>query len=299
MVAKRGLHGDVRLAYTLKGAGPTTVLIHGWACNRRFWKEQIPALARSHRVLALDLRGHGDSEVPDHGYTLSQLAEDVHTLIGDIGLGPVTVVGHSMGGMVAQEMALSYPDDLSALVLVATTAADPEHTLISKRIADNARELGFRAAFLREFPGWFSPNASRELVEWAKEQMLLTPERVALDLSPIVWTGRLSRAPSGSAGPHSSNRGRRRRLHERLQVPGDCRAHPQRQASSTRGLRPFRAAGAPNRDQHCDPEFPVGDWAMSSSQTAASTLPLFSSGIVLTVLLPPNTIPIKLFVRRR
>ena len=221
MVAKRGLHGDVRLAFTLKGAGPTTVLIHGWACNRRFWKEQIPALARSHRVLALDLRGHGDSEVPDHGYTLSQLADDVHTLIGDIGLGPVTVVGHSMGGMVAQEMALSYPDDLSALVLVATTAADPEHTLISKRIADNARELGFRAAFLREFPGWFSPNASRELVEWAKEQMLLTPERVALDLvrsyGPVDFRGRLAevRVPTlviGASGDISTTAFRSREI---------------------------------------------------------------------------------------
>ncbi len=60
----------VRTAYTVSGAGPTVVLLHGWACKRLLWREQTPSLVWPNRVLALDLRGHGDSDVPDQGYSI-------------------------------------------------------------------------------------------------------------------------------------------------------------------------------------------------------------------------------------
>ena len=170
------------MAYTLSGDGPTVVLLHGWTCNRRFWEPQIEALSTDHRVLAPDFRGHGGSDVPINGYTLARLAEDVHEMMWALDMAPAVVVGHSMGGMVAQQLAVSHPEDLSALVLVATAAADPDGQLISGRIASDAVEAGYSDAFLRYLPGWFPSDGDADLREWVKSQMLRTPERVALGL---------------------------------------------------------------------------------------------------------------------
>ena len=99
-------HLDVngaRLAHSLSGDGPAVVLLHGWMCSRRFWREQVPLLSRPNRVLALDFRGHGKSEVSEGGYTIEQLAEDVHAVMRALNATPAVLVGHFMGGMVAQQ----------------------------------------------------------------------------------------------------------------------------------------------------------------------------------------------------
>jgi len=157
------------------------VLLHGWMCNRGFWREQVGPLSASHRVLALDFRGHGGSEVTDPGYTLDRLAEDVHEAMRALDATPAVVVGHSMGGMVAQRLAAVHPGKLTALVLVTTTAA-ADRSLISRRIRDDTPAEGFRAALLRHFPGWFLPTSDHELAEWVRSEMLRTPEHVALSL---------------------------------------------------------------------------------------------------------------------
>ena len=172
----------VSLAYTVAGTGPPVVLLHGWCCNRRFWRAQIPALARACRVLALDFRGHGESDAPGHGYTLERLAEDIYAAMAGVGVLPATLVGHSMGGMVAQRLALNHPDSVSTLVLVATTAADPDDTLLSKRILEDTPALAYAESFARHVPGWFSADGNPELSRWVKTQMVRVPERVALAL---------------------------------------------------------------------------------------------------------------------
>ena len=170
------------IAYTVRGSGRTVVLLHGWTCNRRFWREQVAALQCVHRLLALDLRGHGDSGVPDRGYTLERLAEDVHEVIERLAIGPAVMVGHSMGGMVAQQLAFCHPEDVSGLVLVATVAADPDAGLVSRRIAAEAAAEDYRTAFLNHFPAWFPVGADPCLVEWTRSEMLRVPERVAISL---------------------------------------------------------------------------------------------------------------------
>ena len=116
------------------------------------------------------------------GYTIEQLAEDVQVVMRAVEVTPAALVGHSMGGIVAQQLALSHPEALTALVLVATTAADPERKLISRRILAETPSSGFEVAFLRRLPGWFVPESHPELVEWAKSEMLQTPDPVALSL---------------------------------------------------------------------------------------------------------------------
>jgi pimeloyl-ACP methyl ester carboxylesterase len=172
----------VKIVYTLSGSGPPIVLLHGWMCNRRFWSNQVSFFSKTCRVLAPDFRGHGDSSVPREGYHLKNLAEDIHQLIERLDLSPVTLIGHSMGGMVAQQFAVNHKRSLSCLVLVTTIAADPENHLISKRIEAETPHLGFRKAFLKSVDGWFGQKTSPDIRDWVKEEMLKTPEKVALPL---------------------------------------------------------------------------------------------------------------------
>jgi len=177
-----GVHQSTGMAYTEAGDGPVVVLVHGWACDRSFWRNQIEALSDVCRVLAPDLRGHGASSVPEDGYSLAQLAEDIHSMCHDLRAAPFVLVGHSMGGMVAQRYALDHPDDLAGLVLVATTAADPTKALVSRQIASASPVEGFRSAFLRYSASWFTPDSDPDLVLRVEERMLRTPEHVALKL---------------------------------------------------------------------------------------------------------------------
>lgn len=106
-----------RLVYEAAGAGPPVVLLHGFTLDRRMWDEQMPAFAARHRVVRYDLRGFGASApfVPDEPYTH---ADDLRALMTHLGIGRAAVVGLSMGGWAALEFALTYPESVSALVLV-------------------------------------------------------------------------------------------------------------------------------------------------------------------------------------
>ena len=94
------------LAYEDAGHGePAVVLVHGVACNRAFMAPQAQFLKATHRVVAIDLRGHGDSDAPRQRYTIGALADDVAWMCERLDVGRVVVVGHSLGGLVALEVA--------------------------------------------------------------------------------------------------------------------------------------------------------------------------------------------------
>ncbi len=101
------------------GSGPPVVLIHGLSSYTGFWEHQVPHLARTHRVLALDLPGFGASDRPDAPYTPPWYAEVVHRWMGAMGVDHAVIVGHSMGGQVALTLALEHPEAVDALVLSA------------------------------------------------------------------------------------------------------------------------------------------------------------------------------------
>ncbi|MDE0066794.1 MAG: alpha/beta hydrolase [Acidimicrobiaceae bacterium] len=87
----------VRLNYMEKGTGPPIVIVPGWNQTAALYGRQIDAFSKSYRVLALDLRGHGESEAPAHGYRMSRYAMDLRTLITEATDGDAHVLGHSMG----------------------------------------------------------------------------------------------------------------------------------------------------------------------------------------------------------
>ncbi len=92
----------VPLAFDVRGAGePTLVFIHGWACDRGYWREQLDVFARDHRVVSLDLAGHGESGATRSTWSLDGLASDLVAVVEALDLRRVVLVGHSMGGSVA------------------------------------------------------------------------------------------------------------------------------------------------------------------------------------------------------
>ena len=246
----------LRLAYTLCGRGADVVFLHGWMCNRTFWRRQCRELAgRNFRCLAVDFRGHGDSETPAGGYSIEQLAGDVSAMMAALEVGPAVMVGHSMGGMVAQQFCLERPEQTAALVLVATIASDREDRLISKRIAATATRRGFAPAFDRHFDAWFAPGARESVRGWVKRQMRSTPDDLGLELvsaySRFDLTGRLGeiRRPTlviGTRSDDSAPPGQSRRLAElipgaRLALIEDCGHFPmlEKPESLSRALLPF------------------------------------------------------------
>lgn len=95
------------------------VLVHSLAGNSTHWSKQLEHLRRTHRAVALDLRGHGRSERPSNGdYTIAALAGDVAAVADTLGLEKFVLVGHSMGGGVALAYAGAHPDRVAGLVLV-------------------------------------------------------------------------------------------------------------------------------------------------------------------------------------
>jgi 3-oxoadipate enol-lactonase len=179
---KRITVNGIELACTIIGAGPPVVLLHGWMCNRKFWDKQIIYFSKTHHILAIDFRGHGDSDTSKGGYTIEQFADDVCNVMKALGMGRAVLVGHSMGGMVAQQFCVRHTEYVSALILVTSIAADLDDRLISKRIEASTPHLGFRDAFLRYFNRWFGPGTKSDIIHWVRDQMLRTPESVGLNL---------------------------------------------------------------------------------------------------------------------
>lgn len=107
------------LAYLDTGGGdPPFVFVHGWSCNHSHFAPQIEHFAIDHRVVAVDLRGHGASDAPDQRYTVSTFADDLVWLCEGAGVERPVLIGHSMGGQVVLDVAARSPDVPTAVVMV-------------------------------------------------------------------------------------------------------------------------------------------------------------------------------------
>jgi pimeloyl-ACP methyl ester carboxylesterase len=109
----------VSLAYedNAQGVSPI-VFIHGWSCDHTMFAPQIEYFGARHRVVAVDLRGHGKSDAPQGEYTLPSFADDVAWLLGELSIDKATIVGHSMGGQVALEFGARHPELTEGVVLI-------------------------------------------------------------------------------------------------------------------------------------------------------------------------------------
>ena len=117
----------VGLAYEeMNSAAPPIILIHGWSCDHTVFARQAKVLSQSHHVVLVDLRGHGMSDAPHQDYTMAAFADDLAWLCTELALVKPIVVGHSMGGNVALELAASRPELLSSIVLIDSVVFPPQ-----------------------------------------------------------------------------------------------------------------------------------------------------------------------------
>lgn len=151
--------GDVRIAFDRQGTGPPLLLLHGAEASRLMFAALMPHLTPHFTVIAYDQRDCGDTEGPQAGSTLANLADDARELIEALGLRRTHVFGSSFGGRVAQALALRHPFSVDRLVLGSTWPLPADYESLcpdAPRLAELRRQLPVAA---EELARWFFPEA--------------------------------------------------------------------------------------------------------------------------------------------
>ena len=172
----------VPISYEVHGEGePALVFIHGWSCDGRYWRNQVAHFANEHRVLVVDLAGHGHSGLGRQDYTMAAFGEDVRAMVEAEGVSEMILIGHSMGGPVSVATALLMPDSVKGIVGVDTfqdvggdMGAEEFEALIGP-LRENFRS-GV-AAFVQRM---FGDETDASLREWVVADMSAAPPSVAL-----------------------------------------------------------------------------------------------------------------------
>ena len=172
---------DARLLVRDHGAGPTLVFAHSLGLNCRIWDDVI-ARFPDHRCIAYDLRGHGQSDVPPGPYSMGAMVTDAETICDALDLKDVVFVGLSIGGMIAQGLAVKRLDLVRAMVIISTGAKlgqpDPWHAR-----AKAARELGMSAVVDDHMTRWnVTTDAARAML------LAAPPEGYAATCEAIAGT---------------------------------------------------------------------------------------------------------------
>lgn len=177
----------LQIAYTDEGEGRLLVFVHGFPLSREVWRPQVEAFRTSHRVIAPDLRGFGESESSESAVSMEQYAADLATLLEELDTGPAVVAGHSMGGYIALAFARRHPERLAGLVLVATRAAGDSAEVAAGRraTAETVRREGREGVMA--------------LVEGMVSKML-APEAADPELIEAVRSFMASATPEGTIG---------------------------------------------------------------------------------------------------
>jgi pimeloyl-ACP methyl ester carboxylesterase len=138
--------GDFETYFETSGAGEPLLLISGLSASHLVWRGLVPFLERTLRVITFDNRGAGQSSVPDAPYSIDQMAADTLALMDHLNIASANVVGWSMGGLVAQTLAVKYPQRVNRLVLLSSLLApdamvrNAVHNLINMRRSDMGHE---------------------------------------------------------------------------------------------------------------------------------------------------------------
>jgi pimeloyl-ACP methyl ester carboxylesterase len=188
----------VPIAYDVKGEGMLAlVFVHGWSCDRTYWREQVEPFSSGFRVVTVDLAGHGESGGGRKAWTIEAFGDDVAAVVRQLGLRRAIFIGHSMGGDVIVEAARQLPGRVAGLVWVDTykqlgTFRTPQQI--------EAFAAPFRADFVattRDFVHhMFLPTADPALVERIAADMSAAPPDVALGamVSAIAFDRRIPTA---------------------------------------------------------------------------------------------------------
>jgi pimeloyl-ACP methyl ester carboxylesterase len=170
--------GDMKVR--VSGTGFPLILVHGFTTTSEFWREQVEEFSGSYQLIRPNLPGHGISPSPTaRNYGIDAFVEDLEGIFQHLSLSRAALVGLSMGGVVAQKFAVKNPQLLQSLVLVDTTANGLGQDVRVENVLAAIDNLGIATASQNVVAHSFGPSAPRTLIEWAKREVIQTPEFVA------------------------------------------------------------------------------------------------------------------------
>ena len=178
------------LHYVTGGQGePAIVFVHGWCSNATHFEAQLTAFSKTHRVLAVDRRGHGTSEVSEHGYNAQQHANDLTAVLDHEHISSAVIVGHAGGCPSVLQFATDAPERCEALVLLDTRIspkADLRGSESDSPLAQMVFSIADDATFEKIYRGFISDRRP-ELADSVVADALRMPRRVAqADLASIA-----------------------------------------------------------------------------------------------------------------
>ncbi len=170
---------NTKIAYTDQGKGTAVVLLHGFLENQSMWKAFVPELVKKHRIITIDLLGHGETECLGYVHTMEDQADMVHHVLHELKIRKAILIGHSMGGYVALAFAELYPDNVKGIVLQnSTSRADSDERKLNRDRAIVAVKQNYSAFIRMSIANLFSEdNRERlaDIIEEVKLDALKTP----------------------------------------------------------------------------------------------------------------------------
>ncbi|GBE91436.1 alpha/beta fold hydrolase [Nostoc cycadae] len=164
---------EIDIFYEVKGSGEPLLLIAGFMCDRSYWSLLLPHLVSHYQVIRFDNRGIGQSSIPNSPYSTQQMATDTSALLDVLGIKQAHIIGHSMGGQIAQELALLYPEKIKSLVLLASLAKGNERfNQLVESWGDVATKIDLKLYEKLILPWIFTdnfyaiPEMVDQLIEW-------------------------------------------------------------------------------------------------------------------------------------
>lgn len=175
--------------YTEAGSGPTMIFVHGIGARRSLWQPLVGRLRTNYRCVSYDLRGHGDSPLPDGMFTLDDLVDDLDALMTKLGIKDAHLVGHSLGGMIGPRYALRHPHKVRSVSLLSTAAfrTDDDATRV-RGVVEKMRIEGVEANLDVLASRWFTDEFKArhpEKVAARKQQVTDTDANVFLNVFDI------------------------------------------------------------------------------------------------------------------
>ena len=174
----------VNISYVDEGQGEPILFLHGLGISQRDWSSQIEYFRQNYRVLAPDFRGHGESEKPDADYSIALHSADMVGLMNALKLESAHVVGLSMGGMVAFQLAVDAPSRLRSMTIVNSGPALPNDTFAAKKMLWTRLILihlfGMKRFGRKVAENMFASDGHNDLVEALATQIASNPKKIYL-----------------------------------------------------------------------------------------------------------------------
>ncbi len=180
----------VKIHYEVKGKGePALVFIHCWSCDRTLWENQVPVFAKNHRVVTIDLPGHGESGKGRTNWSIESYGDDIKRVVTKLGLKRVVLIGSSMSGPVALEAARRMPERVIAIVPV-DTLQNVEQKMSAEQVEAMVTQIqsdykGQITQYANQY--LFAPGTPAAVKERVLSQAISMPPELGVPIIKAAW----------------------------------------------------------------------------------------------------------------